>query len=361
MESKARPDATKAARTRIDTIVYLASLVSKRQEIEQPLDQLRQLTAIKGPDATYSAADLAKLEAVQRQLESYLLDKESLRGFTRESLQAKIATHQETASPAAQIRPILVLVWLVALGSALASYALSGSTTVNERLSASIPLFYMCIFAGASWLCFTALKSFKKELHTPYLIFAIGVGVMGLTFVYTAILKWLGQSDTNWEHLEVTLLPFLASYIAVYIGMRSFAWATGITSWAMSAKLVLSICAVAGVAVIALPHTDAYATEFFFDLSVATLALTGIFSIVGSIIMYQLQKRITPLYARPIRWLLASYITMAIPLWVFMFLRFTEPGVPEGGVYGILLALPTAVGGLLMLKAAADFNKVSEY
>ncbi len=74
----------------IDIITYLASLASKQQEVDAILDDLRRVTARLDPGMPLSAEDQDALAAVHDKLVQYLLEKESLRKFTREELAAKV-------------------------------------------------------------------------------------------------------------------------------------------------------------------------------------------------------------------------------------------------------------------------------
>lgn len=76
----------------IDSILILSSLASRPQDIENILDELRQVTATKGPDGVLSADDKRRLLAVYRSLESfYMSGKDPLRTYEREQLRRLVS------------------------------------------------------------------------------------------------------------------------------------------------------------------------------------------------------------------------------------------------------------------------------
>jgi hypothetical protein len=74
----------------IDVITYLASLVSRQQEIDPILDVLRQVTARITPGESLSREDQALLAGVYDKLIQYLVGKEALRKFTKSELTERV-------------------------------------------------------------------------------------------------------------------------------------------------------------------------------------------------------------------------------------------------------------------------------
>jgi hypothetical protein len=72
----------------LDSIMWLASLVSRPADIDGTLDELRDITALHDPAKPFTAEEDAKLTAVYEQLRLYLTTQEKLRKFTREELDA---------------------------------------------------------------------------------------------------------------------------------------------------------------------------------------------------------------------------------------------------------------------------------
>ena len=76
----------------IDLLTYMASYASSPQDIDVILDEMRAVTAAKSKDnAAYSSRDIHKLINVYRGLENYLITKEPLRIFTKDSLRAMLS------------------------------------------------------------------------------------------------------------------------------------------------------------------------------------------------------------------------------------------------------------------------------
>lgn len=74
----------------IDAIVYMATLVSRPADIDPLLDQLRAITATLPADRRLTPIQNEALHKLYAQLEEYLITKEPLLKFSRESLRAKL-------------------------------------------------------------------------------------------------------------------------------------------------------------------------------------------------------------------------------------------------------------------------------
>lgn len=75
----------------VDIVAYVSNLVSSPSEIDPLLDKVRILTAGVDRNKPLAAADEKMLETVYLQIETYLLEKEIARKFTKDSLRQNIA------------------------------------------------------------------------------------------------------------------------------------------------------------------------------------------------------------------------------------------------------------------------------
>lgn len=82
---------SKALPTSIDIVMYAATLVSNPRLIDPILDKFRQITARRKPGVEIPAEDEAELREIYLQIEGYLLSKEPIRKFTKETLRQSIA------------------------------------------------------------------------------------------------------------------------------------------------------------------------------------------------------------------------------------------------------------------------------
>ncbi len=73
----------------IDSIMYLATLVSNTQAIDPILDRLRTITAKKNPE-NFTTQDRQELLAVYRQLEDYLVTSDPIRTYSRQELRSHL-------------------------------------------------------------------------------------------------------------------------------------------------------------------------------------------------------------------------------------------------------------------------------
>lgn len=79
------------ARTSLDIVTYAANLASDYRAVDPILDGLRHLTATLAPGQPLSEVDQLKLMGIYVSIEEYLLQKEPIRTFTKESLRQQIA------------------------------------------------------------------------------------------------------------------------------------------------------------------------------------------------------------------------------------------------------------------------------
>src|SRR5688572_5668101 len=74
----------------IERITYLASLVSRFEDVDAMLDTLRSVTATWNKSAPLSTENAQKLQDLERDLKNYLITKDQVRAFTAESLEQQL-------------------------------------------------------------------------------------------------------------------------------------------------------------------------------------------------------------------------------------------------------------------------------
>jgi len=79
--------------TSIDIVVYAAGMASNLEAINPILDRMRHLTASLAPNQDLSKGEQAELRSIYLDLETYLVTKEPLRTFTRETIRRNITAH----------------------------------------------------------------------------------------------------------------------------------------------------------------------------------------------------------------------------------------------------------------------------
>jgi hypothetical protein len=78
----------------IESITYLASLVSEPQAVDVMLDTLRSITSRMHDDNTrLSTEDRVRLIELQTELKKYLIHHDPVRSFTQESLEKELTLH----------------------------------------------------------------------------------------------------------------------------------------------------------------------------------------------------------------------------------------------------------------------------
>ncbi len=82
---------TKTQISSVDIVTYTASLASQPREIDEILDEVRLITSRARTDESMNATDNERLLQVYLKVEQYLLTKETVRVFTKDSLRQDIA------------------------------------------------------------------------------------------------------------------------------------------------------------------------------------------------------------------------------------------------------------------------------
>lgn len=74
----------------VDSIVAIANLASRPQDIDPFLDNLRLITAREASETAFSEAEKAQLLATYKSIEEYLVQEEPLRTFTKEEIRQRV-------------------------------------------------------------------------------------------------------------------------------------------------------------------------------------------------------------------------------------------------------------------------------
>ena len=154
-----------ADRQLVDTVVYLASLTSQTEEIDPMLDSLRYITARWTQSEPLPVEDRAELRQLVVELKDYLINRDPLRAFSKQSLDARLQAnlHSDLPEPASS-RPIgFATVIVASCGVALAAFITPLTLSIRLRSLIAVPAFLLVSIIGTVWFYLSSLANFRVE------------------------------------------------------------------------------------------------------------------------------------------------------------------------------------------------------
>ncbi len=342
-----------SGRTLIDKVVYTASLVSSPTDIDVPLDTLRKVTARE--DGPLGQADTAKLNSLQGELENYLVTRERLRFFTRESLRVQIDQYmQGYTSSKSRILLLIVVGVAIALAVGAASLPLS---SISQRVQAGGATAFSAITVGAAWLFLAALPAFQSRLRQAFIVICTGMILLGLSLLEQPIIE-------IFELREVSSLlypiPILVAATLFHIGNAMYVRLAGVKTVLTKAWPVVVVCLVASVITFFLPHPPSAEAELVYDLAAAIWVCILVLPVVSAIILAKAAQSLPELYKVPIGRLFQAMIPIIVVCAYQYVVRVVAGSYMDGIVAYVLfsLILVMAIG---LLRAGYAFNKIIRY
>lgn len=342
-----------AGKTLIDKVIYTASLVSSLSEIDKSLDTLRQITAQKGH--ILSQDDIAKLNSLQSDLENYLITRERLRFFTRESLRVQIDQYMQGYSNS-KSRILLLSVIGVAILLA-AGAAMLPLSNIPQRVQASGATAFSAITIGAAWLFLAALPAFQSRLRRAFTVICTGMILLGLSLLEQPIIE-------IFELREVSSLlypiPILAAATLFHIGNAMYVRLADVKTVLTKAWPVLLSCFVAVVITFFIPHPPSVETELVYDLAAAIWACILVMPVMSAIILAKASRSLPELYKVPISRLFQAMLPIIVVCAYQYVVRIVAGPYMDGVVAYVLFSL-ILVMALGLLRAGYAFNKIIRY
>jgi hypothetical protein len=306
----------------IDSIVYLASLVSEPRSVDTTLDKLRIITA-RSPEP--STEDVQTLQTIQTELENYLTHKERLRSFTQESLQASVQQHLASSNPIhivrkAALRQIVITIVICSVITALPA-------ALSIMHGQVILAFLICtLFVGLALMFQSMKRDLVAQLHgvVNYLMAAtIGTGLFALNFPVIASDSYLNKLQIfhHGGFLEAALPVYACYYLAFYlyakqldVPMRAVLRPTGI---GIGAVVVAAI----GLTV---PHPVPVSDEGYFHLAVAGFAVSVYFSAVAAVLAFKTVSKTTARYSKTTLFLAIAMVLQTVGNAYLLFISFAS-------------------------------------
>lgn len=339
----------------LDAVTYIAMLASKPGDIDEQLDRVRAITAQRSA-TQLTQEDEEVLSEVYVYIEDYLVNKESLRSFTRESIREKLRNHLEGRLQPKRSHPVATT-FFVALGSGVAAMLVPDSiVSVTVKATLAMTLFLAILHLGALGMFWKGLRNFKDEIRRAYLPICIGIGLVGMTLLQIPVAVWFGEDDSLWFRYITSSIIVPIAGILFYAGMRRFARIGGIKSRLLSARLVFALCVSLTALVIILPRpSDLPASVLLPSLMILTVGAT--LSFVTATITAKVRRALSAAYRQPMAWFMAMLLVSAFSCVQYavlqMFATLDQPYDPAG-----LAIIPLFISGFVIVKAGASFRRI---
>lgn len=339
----------------IEKVTYTASLVSKRQDIDDKVDLLSSITA---SDRDLTDQDIQTINSIQGFLEDYLTSKETMRSFTPESLTLQIEQHLN-GSTSNKSTTLLLSVIGVSILVAMLTLLLPSGASIQQKVQLAGATAFSLITIGAALMFLNALASFKSQLRNAFLIICAGVTILGLSLLEQPFLEFFALRQYPIVSILYPL-PILLGAILFYIGIKKYVQTLGINNFWTSVWPIL--IGAGGLSLIAIlpPHLITNESETVHDFAVIIWACMLTLPIISAIILKMSEKKLPDLYRSPIHALFLSMFPIITVILYQLIIRFVAGPYMQGAVAYTLFAL-VFVMGLSLLWAGYTFNKVSRY
>ncbi len=345
------------AREQIDHITYLASLASRRDEVDVMMDTLRRVTAKWNGTGPLEDADQHSLATLEHDLKEYLVRTDPLRSFTLETLEQRVQSHNTRKglgfiSPASYSLLTIVLITIGAAGLCLvAPYMLP----LKTRLLLTIPVLFTVLHMGIVWFSLTSLKNFKTDVRKVFLYFCAAAIIFAIGFSFYIVIA-LYHLDRFAAFRYAGLAPcFGIPFALIYLGLRSYAKLLGLQSRLLSLRLMLGICAAMFTSTVLLPHAKT-SSELFFDLGTISASMIPVFAFAGSILANKIRHHVTPAYAKPMT-VLCWYLRLNMGSSVLAIIALFVVGELQGAALNVVLAVCGIPPQSILLYASYLFKR----
>jgi uncharacterized membrane protein YiaA len=282
----------------VDSIVFLASLVSDRHAVDSKLDTLRSITLRLPQGNKPSANDLSRLNELQEDLKDYLIHRDPIRSFTAATLDQTLADHFNSHHRSTRKEFILILSSILAIY--LICVALTpGSLALFKRFFLPAAVLVSMLYGAIAWLFLSSRQNFKTEIRNVYNSFCGGItlGAIGsiqfpLIFAFPHIAAIPAFSYIGF------VVPYFIMCIAFYFGANLYARQLNLSQRLWSVPWVSAISLVIAILLISLPHSSRVNQVFFYDLSLVSIGIDVWLSLAATVLSFRVAKRITPRYQR---------------------------------------------------------------
>lgn len=343
------------ATTRVDRIIQLARLGSDPQAIDPLLDSLRLVTSTWDGVSPLPPESETRLVELEKNLRSYLLNKDPLRNFTTQTLE----THLKTKSTN-RIRALQELVTTLVVSSLTASLGVwlpvFGVLPWDQGFTLMIPLFLLVLHTGIAWQYISTLGTFNAAVRRAFTFICTGIVLLSVAFSHYVAIELLGLNNLEFLHYGGLTLLVAASYFFIYAGLKMYAGLLGVRSFWTSWRNLLGVSAAVVLAACLAPHGGQVQTEWFFDLGLSGMWLFCAFLVFAAGVAGNIIKNVTVAYARSMRWL-HIYLLIGCVGSLGGVIALPVFGQLNGGFLYTLIAVMGIPPQLLLLYTGYSFKK----
>jgi hypothetical protein len=251
----------------------------------------------------------------------------------------------------------------ISFGAGLLSLLFPPKGTITAEafyVSLFIATVISVLYLGVPYLFWSGLKKFKSGLRDAYKIICLGIISLGISQGQQAVMSIFDLWHSLWVRGGFIALPFLASAVLLFLGVRKFARLLDIDNYTTSfwAVLLLSMGLAAGAAF--LPHIPVEIPEGEFALSLALVGVNIGFAVATTVVILEIKHKISSQYAHALGWFYLAMFSLIVAdvLYLLSLLVFPVGSVYEA--YG-LGGIPFFIGGLLTLKAGHAFTLIGSH
>jgi len=341
----------------VDSVTFLASLISDPQAVDSKLDTLRTITARLAPGEAPAGQDLARLEVLQNELKDYLINHDPIRSFTAETLEQALSNH--FSSRGRSVRKEFVLL----LSSIVAAYAVCvvltpASLVLFKRFLLPLPVVVSLLYGAIAWLFLSSRQNFKTEIRNVYNYFCGGItlGAIGsvqfpLIFVFPTVAAMPIFSYIGF------VVPYFIMCIAFYLGANLYVRQLNITQRLWSVPVVSGVGVLIAAILLSLPHSPRVTNVFFYDLSLVTIGIDVWLSVAATVLSIKVARRVTARYQQSMwlfGWGQAAQGVGCTGFTTLLLIKGPTPALLVG-----IGAIPYIVSATLLLISAYTFKSKS--
>jgi hypothetical protein len=339
----------------IDTITYLASLVSEIKAIDADLDTLRTITSKTDIRVGLSTEERVALERVIAKIKDYLVHRDPLRDFTEASLEERLQAIGRTDRPNSTQFGYGVAA-LISFACSLPVIFVSPSLSPWGRLFLAAPIFILATALFNCWFYLSSLQNFKLELRRVFMYFCIGSIVLGVQFIHFISITLLHQEQESlYRYGGLTIFASIA-LMAIYIGLRKYARILSIQTRFTSAGLFLAVQTVATAMAIAVPFLLAAPEKIHYGFSIFSLFTLIVSAAFGVGTSHAIMRSVTAAYASSMRWLFLFTISACVGPLIYVTTIMVR-GELSGSALGAALAVCALPPMLLLMYSGYSFKK----
>lgn len=176
---------------------------------------------------------------------------------------------------------------------------------------------------GAAWFFSKSLESFKPKLRKAYILLCIGVVAFGMAQAQLVPVSYLNAQW--WLNNGFFTLPYMASFIFMFLGMRQFVKAiefrTVWASWPVASAVSVGVAVLLAL----IPHQPSPLADGQYITVVVFTTIVSVFFAFAAAAALALRREIGQLYVKGLTWLAAGLLVGVIGglhyVFVEMFVR----------------------------------------